>query len=61
MIFCTLVASIDFNDVAKALEGVEGEADRQGNRQYLRRVCPSEVLCQGYQVGTAKIQIFEDE
>ncbi len=46
--FRLLVAAIDLNDVAQALERVEGEADGQGDVQDFLRVCPSEMLGEGH-------------
>ena len=61
MPLCLVVAAIDLDDVAQALECVKGEPDGQGDVQDFLRVRPAEMLCEGYQVGTTEIQIFEDE
>src|SRR5690349_13056865 len=58
--FRFLMAAIDFDGIAQRLKGVEGQTDREDDRETVKRVIPANKFCKHRQVLIGKIEIFEE-
>ena len=61
MMLSLLVAAINLDDVAQTLESMERQANGQCDAQHFVGMRPTQMLGQCHEIGTAEVQVFEDE